>query len=330
MAHTYNKKIVVCGNVVEIYDYSEKILKGYSNKIEKEKREQTDEVKKENYARSIKRTKRTIRELVNCNFHNSYSSFLTLTFKDNITDYDIAFNFWKRFKQKVEYHYKIKLSYLGVVEFQKRGAIHFHICLFNVPYLEHSRLYGMWNSVCPGGVYIERVNTDTCDNVGAYVTKYITKDSEAFFDNEYKGKKRYFSSRNLNKPIVEELDTVAHKDHKEYYERFINNFKDNIVFECTSSPFVLTKKEEVVKEVEELKEFYQDSLICNDSILLDYEEGFTQKKELVETVQSTQQVTYTQILMNINTNKRDKQNKYIRYNNINSDNNKVIDIKKII
>lgn len=330
MAHAYNKKIVVCGNVVEIYDYSEKILKGYNNKIEKEKREQTEEVKKENYSRSIKRTKRTIRELVNCNFHNSYSSFLTLTFKENITDYDVAFNYWKRFKQKVEYAYKIKLSYLGVVEFQKRGAIHFHICLFNVPYLEHSKLYDMWNSVCTGGVYIERVGTDTCDNVGAYVTKYITKDSEDFFDNEYKGKKRYFASRNLKKPVVEELDTIAHKDHKEYYDRFINNFKDNIVFQATSSPFVLTKKEEVVKEVEEIKEFYQDNLLNNNSVLIDYEEGFTQKKELVESIISTQQVTYTQILMNINTNNRDNKNKYIKNNNIKENISKEINIKKII
>ena len=99
----YNAKVVYCGNVLEVYQYKEPILNGYENKIEKEKREQTEDVKKENYARSIKRTKEKIRQLVNCNFTPDNSSFLTLTFKDNITDYDVAFSFWKRFKQKVEY-----------------------------------------------------------------------------------------------------------------------------------------------------------------------------------------------------------------------------------
>ncbi|MGL6125467.1 MAG: rolling circle replication-associated protein, partial [Metamycoplasmataceae bacterium] len=123
---------------MEVYEYLEPIKEGYKNKIEKQEREKTTLVKLENYSRSIKRTKQTIRQLVNTNFCQDSSSFLTLTFKNNITDYDVAFNYWKLFKRKIERKYSLKLSYLGVVEFQERGAIHFHICLFNVPYLKHS------------------------------------------------------------------------------------------------------------------------------------------------------------------------------------------------
>ena len=120
----YDKKVVYCGNVIEVYEYKEPIKIGYVNSIDKKKREKTEDVKKENFDRSIKRTAKKIRELVNCNFDNDNSSFLTLTFKDNVRDYDVAFSCWDRFKKRVEYKYKIKLSYLGVVEFQKRGAIH--------------------------------------------------------------------------------------------------------------------------------------------------------------------------------------------------------------
>lgn len=302
----YNKKVVISGNVIEVYEYLEPIKEGYSNKIEKTKREQDEEVKKENFARSIKRTSKKIRELVNCNFDNDNSSFLTLTFKDNITDYDVAFSSWKRFKQKVERKYKIKLSYLGVVEFQKRGAIHFHICLFNVPYLKHSELYDLWLSVTNGGgVYIEKVNTEECDNVGAYVTKYITKDSDDFFDNEYKGKKRYFTSRNLKEPT----EIKYSPDMEEDFNNFMNGVKDNIVYEYTSKPFDITKKVPI-----------------ND--LLGDTFGY-EKEKTVEQLVATQQLKYTQVLIKLNKDNRDLNNKYIyKYNKEKEDNQK--NIKKII
>ena len=193
----YDRKVVCCGNVLEVYEYKEPIKCGYKNKIEKKPREQTFDVKLENFHRSMKRTKTKIRQLVNTNYVPGKSSFLTVTFKENLRDYDVAFSCWKRFKQKTERFYKKKLSYVGVVEFQERGAIHFHICLFNVSFMEHSELYRMWNEVTNGGVHIQRISDEgkSCDNVGAYISKYLTKENLDFFDNEYKNKKRYFKSR---------------------------------------------------------------------------------------------------------------------------------------
>lgn len=334
----YNKKMVLCGNVIEVYEYMEPILEGYTNKIEKVEREKTEDVKRENFNRSIKRTARKIRELVNCNFDNNNSSFLTLTFKENIRDYDVAFSYWKRFKQKVERRYDIKLSYLGVVEFQKRGAIHFHICLFNVPYLKHSELYDMWLSVTGGGgVYIEKVATETCDNVGAYVTKYITKDSDDFFDNEYKGKKRYFQSRNLKKPIELKFDTSV-PGAKEDFDKCFDKLKNNIVYEYESSPFEIKKKVDCnrVCTLEVLEEDNID-VFGNKNMPGDIVPIILDKKETVEVLVGTQQLKYTQILLNINSENRDKNNKYVyKYNKDNKknkdikNNNEIVDIKIII
>ena len=84
----YDRKIVYAGDVVELIEYKRPIISGYQNKIEKQQREQTQEVKKENFDRSMRRTRKKIMDYVNCNFDDR-SSFLTLTFKENMRDLEL-------------------------------------------------------------------------------------------------------------------------------------------------------------------------------------------------------------------------------------------------
>ena len=275
---SYDVKIVECGNVIEIYKCNTPIISGYKNKIVKEPREQTEQVKQENLQRSIKRSKRKIFELVNTNYLEGKSSFLTITFKENLTDYDLAMNYWKRFKQKVEYNFKIKLQYCGVVEFQERGAIHFHICLFNVGYMEQEKLYNMWNSIVPGGINIKGIKDNQCDNVGAYMTYYMNKDLEnSFGKDEYKGKKRYFYSKGLKEPSVDKLDTSIGQD-KYTYKKILEMYENNIVYEYTSQ---FEKKETKIENI------------------TDMETGEI-KKVINENTLYQQQLEYKQILLNKN------------------------------
>ena len=275
---SYDVKIVECGNVIEIYKYSTPIISGYKNKIVKEPREQTEQVKKENLQRSIKRSKRKIFELVNTNYIEGKSSFLTITFKENLTDYDLAFNYWKRFKQKVEYHYKIKLQYCGVVEFQQRGAIHFHICLFNVGYMEQEKLYNIWNSIVPGGINIQGIKDNQCDNVGAYMTYYMNKDLEnSFGKDEYKGKKRYFYSKGLKEPSVDKLDTSIGQD-KYVYKKILEMYEDNIVCEYK------TRYERKETKIENITDMETGEI----------------KKVINENIQYEQELEYKQILLQKN------------------------------
>ncbi|MGL6125458.1 MAG: rolling circle replication-associated protein, partial [Metamycoplasmataceae bacterium] len=234
---------------------------------------------------------------------------------------------WKLFKRKIERKYSLKLSYLGVVEFQERGAIHFHICLFNVPYLKHSELYEMWSSTCgSGGVYIEKIGANDCDNVGAYITKYLSKDMDDFFDNEYKGKKRYFKSRGLKEPEVIKYNAKELVADKEGFEQIMENLKDNVVYEYESKPFDITKKSRCYEQVPimetvevvdfEGKKTFEETNIKNRSVeILDLygnkkivdrsfewvEVEFGQKeKELNETFVAVQQLKYKQIVLNKN------------------------------
>lgn len=64
--------------------------------------------------------------LADVNFEADTSVFVTLTFKENLTDYDSAVKafkgFTKQLRRKVE-----NLRYIVTVELQQRGAIHFHM-----------------------------------------------------------------------------------------------------------------------------------------------------------------------------------------------------------
>lgn len=295
----YDVKVVHCGNVLEIYKYSTPIQEGFK-KIERPKvpREKTQREIDENLHRSIKRSKRKIFELVNSNYVKNKSSFLTLTFKDNMTDYDVAFDCWDRFKKKIEYHFDFKLQYCGVVEFQTKNykstgrcAIHFHICLFNVPYLKQNVLYDLWNMTVSngGGVNIKKI--EHVDNVGAYITSYMTEDikeRDIIFDDKFKGKKRYFASRGLKTATISKFDTND-KNQENIVNTLLDYHKDNVVFEYSS-------------KYEKTKEFVD---------IIEFSNG---KKKLVQNVETifSQELDYKQIILNKNKEFRNSINNDIK------------------
>ena len=82
-------------------------------------------------------------------------------------------------------------EYLAVPEFQKRGAVHYHL-LCDLPFVEVAELQEAWGQ---GFVKINKI--DNVNNVGAYVSKYLGKE----MDERSFGKKKFFCSRNLKKPV---------------------------------------------------------------------------------------------------------------------------------
>ena len=88
------------------------------------------------------------------------------------------------------------LKYVAVLEKQKRGAYHAHILLFNLPYIPYEKLQKIWKL---GSVWINKVDIDSKDNRGRYITKYMEKGiAQELLEN--KGKKSYYSSNNLDRP----------------------------------------------------------------------------------------------------------------------------------
>ena len=138
--------------------------------------------------------------LIDTNYCDKMTKFLTITTKDNIQDrqeFNILFDkFMKRLNYNVFKSKKKLLKYVAVLEKQKRGAYHAHILLFNLPYIPYEKLQKIWKL---GSVWINKVDIDSKDNRGRYITKYMEKGiAQELLEN--KGKKSYYSSNNLDRP----------------------------------------------------------------------------------------------------------------------------------
>jgi len=224
----YNKKVVKSGNIIEVYEYQDTQIKREVRRVEGERlsegsNEFSEEEKEETNIKNGNRRRRTLRRLINAN-DDILTKFFTLTFKENLKSVDKAYYELKKFKKRLKYylnkHYDRSLKYVVVVEFQKRGAVHFHM-LCNLPYIKADKLAALWNN---GFIKINKI--ETVDNVGSYVVKYMGKD----FNNEkMKGRKRYNRSRNLKEPeeILDKkkvAEMVAQlPDEKMVFEKTFNN-----------------------------------------------------------------------------------------------------------
>ena len=125
--------------------------------------------------------------------------FATLTFKENIEDIKKANYEFLKFIKRMRCGYG-DFKYLAVIEFQDRGAIHYHM-ISDFGYIKHSELEKIWGQ---GFVWIKDLmkakNGKPCDNVAAYVVKYMNKD---LFEPRLMGQQAYLRSRNLKKPKAE-------------------------------------------------------------------------------------------------------------------------------
>lgn len=224
--YSYQTKVVKSGNVYEVYNYQNKRFKGYMglNTTGRIGKGQAD--KEGNRDKVLYRARRDIRNIVNSNFKQGLSKFLTLTFRDNVTDIAAANNEFKCFIDRVNYHvFKSKkriLKYTVVPETQSRGAIHFHVVCYNLPYVDVNWLADIW-----GNGFIKLNRIEHVDNVGAYICKYLSKEE----CESFRGKKCYFNSRNLEKPIeitqekkvsevLAHLETIKPKINKSYNNEY--------------------------------------------------------------------------------------------------------------
>lgn len=200
----YDKKVIIAGNVIEVYEYEKSVHFGYKDTRKNSKGRgsiASADDKEKNREKVLSRARKDLRRIINCNIQK-YSKFLTLTFKDNVQDLDYANNEFKNFIKRLNYHYGIKIKYTAVIEFQKRGAIHYHCILYNlVQKINVQELQEIWKH---GFIKINSI--DNVDNVGAYVCKYMTKTD----DDRLLGRRMYFNSRGLNKPQeIKEPDLIA-------------------------------------------------------------------------------------------------------------------------
>lgn len=211
----YKTKLIKSGDVIEVYQYEVERAIGYKSKRTNTPKEteyhvdpETGEIITAEQAKIKNRQKNSIRQkmnlirLANTNFRGKDVRFLTLTFRENLQDIEKANKIFNSFIKKLNYRMKKAgkptIKYLVVIEFQKRGAIHYH-ALTKMNYTRVEIIRECWRKASKeygGNVDIKRV--DRIDNIGAYISKYMSKSHD---DLRLSGKKQYWSSRNLEKPI---------------------------------------------------------------------------------------------------------------------------------
>lgn len=158
---------------------------------------------------SINRSYRLMVDYAIQNAHH-FKSFITLTFKENIKDMEQANKMFSNWVRQIK-RQKKDFIYLGAPEFQKRGAVHYHIMtnieieqndliikqhgtdkMYDVKYWNHG-----YSSV------FDLALTDDKFSVASYLSKYYFKD----IDDRLFGHKKVLKSNNLSKPTVKTMES---------------------------------------------------------------------------------------------------------------------------
>lgn len=212
--YIYNFDVESVPSGFELYeDSSNSSFQSCINDIVKKPRNSSGEFSKSNLTKSF----RMLSDYCKAN-ESDFKTFVTLTFKDNVKNLDYAnkkFSYWVTNFRKECLKYGYELKYLGVPEFQKRGAVHYHL-LLNIPVntelipLQEGKKNSFdvkyWSHGFSSAFDLSL--TDDKFNVTKYISKYFWKD----VDNRLFGRQKILKSNNLNKPIVEtyymnDLDT---------------------------------------------------------------------------------------------------------------------------
>lgn len=196
-----NTRVILSGHHIEIYQYEKPIVLNRKPKVKINKFPEHEKpwefeayiVRRGEYRKRTKsRVVGQVQRLVELNF-NKDSIFLTLTF-NNSNDFDIkdlkicnlkTHNFMVKLKENFE-----DLKYLIVPEFQKRGAVHYHL-IINRPYIEKKNIQKLWKYG-----FIKVKDIYYLQGIGHYFTKYLTKNSD---DERLYGKRSFFTSKNLRR-----------------------------------------------------------------------------------------------------------------------------------
>jgi hypothetical protein len=179
-------KVIEMGNIVEIVYTSKKAVQvirmlpngEYLNLNTGEIKTCVKHENRISQEKNLLRTFRNLRAVINSNVIDTNTvHWITLTYAENMMDsgrlYTDFRDFNKRWKRYIAHEFGYHhVEYIVVAEPQKRGAWHCHLLYMyeqDAPYVPNDKLREIWRH---GFVSIKKL--DTVDNVGAYLTAYLT------------------------------------------------------------------------------------------------------------------------------------------------------------
>lgn len=173
------------GHIIEVQYMEKQNRTNHIKKLDKDRYIElgTGEIKEFEHAEnrgqlenSLKQTFRKLRYLINNNFGKAENElWMTLTYAENMQDTKRLYQDMKNFIKRLRYKYRdiTTIDYLSVVEPQGRGAWHVHVLMrlndIKKAYIANKELAELWGY---GYVKVNRLNS--VDNIGAYVSAYLT------------------------------------------------------------------------------------------------------------------------------------------------------------
>lgn len=130
---------------------------------------------------------------------------LTLTFRENVTDIEEAWAVFKYFTRLMRQKYGKQFCYVAVPEYQKRGAVHFHLAVSG--WYRANVVRKLWRQASGrrgGNIDItsarkaENKNGWNPKRIASYLSKYMSKQDSVVFN-----KRRYSAGGDIKVPPPE-------------------------------------------------------------------------------------------------------------------------------
>ncbi len=227
VASTYmNEKLVYSGRKVEHYIYSKPIRVDFNRGVVVT-RSDTAELKRSD---NLLRAQRRVRQLIWANV-GEYTKFLTLTYAETVLeveqfkkDFDAFRKSMQRKGYKFKYLYVLERQKLRGVKEGNEGCLHCHMVIFNDEFIPWEEIKSSWHRgsidihILDGLRVVDNKKKDEkIQDLGAYVSKYITKDYVASSNNRV-----YTCSIGLNQPVEERLEEYQFINKKGLIDGMIN------------------------------------------------------------------------------------------------------------
>lgn len=244
---------------IERIDENTYLIKS-TNQIKEYKKSKT----RDEQVKSLKRTFKKLRELINTNFHGlPNEKFVTLTYKKKQRDHEQVYTDFKVWIKEVRRKYGA-CDYINVVEPQASGSWHCHVLIkfyeLENNYLDYNEFRKLWKH----GVFVNVRDLTDCDNIGAYLSAYLT-DIE-LTDKTLKKAQKDVSVIEVNEKLVDgEKKSFIKGGRMSYYPNKMNLYRRS---RGIKDPFVsVGKKGDLILDDYEFKHSNKLDLMKKDEVV---------------------------------------------------------------
>lgn len=187
-------KVIQSGNTIEVYKYEYEIRP----KRTSSRKRTSDRKAFSRRADHIHRLRKAFLRLIRSNLVGTERPALLTCTMFQVRGIKESYSEFSDFIQRCRRVFGRELRYIAVPEFQKRGAVHFHVMIWGIGhYVTKERDYRYLQNLWGQG-FVDCILTDGSPKLAGYLAKYMSK---AVFDNRLLSQKAYVCSRNIMRPV---------------------------------------------------------------------------------------------------------------------------------